>query len=176
MKEVVVLRYGHRSIRDYRVTTHCCLVARAFGAQKIIINGVEDKNIVKTIQKVNKKWGSNFAVDFTDSWEDAVQVYKKNGFVLIHLTMYGIPLQKEIKRIKKYNKILVLVGSQKVERKVYEVSDYNISITNQPHSEIAAIAVFLDNIFDKERKNVSNGAEIRIIPSLKGKRVEKIKK
>jgi len=41
-KNVAVLRYGHRPYRDLRVTTHCCLVARALGAEKIVIQGCED--------------------------------------------------------------------------------------------------------------------------------------
>ena len=49
-----------------------------------------------------------------------------------------------LKKIKKEQKIAVLIGSQKVEREVYEKVDYNIAITHQPHSEIAALAIFLD--------------------------------
>ena len=37
---IIVLRIGHRIGRDKRITTHVALVARAFGANKIII----DKN------------------------------------------------------------------------------------------------------------------------------------
>ena len=32
---IIVLRLGHRFVRDYRVTTHLALVARSFGANKI---------------------------------------------------------------------------------------------------------------------------------------------
>ena len=33
-KDFVVVRYGHRDVRDYRVTSHCALVSRAFRQAK----------------------------------------------------------------------------------------------------------------------------------------------
>lgn len=146
-REVVVLRYGHRPYRDLRVTTHCCLVARAFGAKKIIIEGSEDKPIKKTILGVTKNWGGKFKVEFTNSWRKEVKKLKKKGFKAVHLTMYGKPVKKEIEKIQKEKRILVIIGSKKVEIGVYRESDFNISIGKQPHSEIAALAVFLDRLF-----------------------------
>ena len=35
---IIVLRIGHRIGRDKRITTHVALVARAFGANEIIID------------------------------------------------------------------------------------------------------------------------------------------
>jgi len=37
---ITVLRIGHRISRDKRITTHVALVARAFGADKILIEEV----------------------------------------------------------------------------------------------------------------------------------------
>ena len=45
---ITVLRIGHRLGRDKRITTHVALVARAFGANKILIDTKDDimeKNI-----------------------------------------------------------------------------------------------------------------------------------
>ncbi|MCL2143761.1 MAG: tRNA (cytidine(56)-2'-O)-methyltransferase, partial [Methanomassiliicoccaceae archaeon] len=39
--------------------------------------------------------------------------------------------------------MLVIVGAEKVPPEVYERSDHNISVGNQPHSEIAALSIFL---------------------------------
>ena len=69
MKEVVVLRYGHRYHRDLRVTSHCCLVARALGAKKIIIQGDEDKSIRESVENINEKWGKGFKLEFNESWK-----------------------------------------------------------------------------------------------------------
>lgn len=173
--EVVVLRYGHRSIRDYRVTSHCCLVARAFGAKKIIIEGEEDVSLKKSIENIVKMWGGVFDVEFTTSWKKTITTYRKKKYKSIHATMYGLPLQKEIKKIRKFDKILFIVGSQKVEKEVYWKSDYNISITSQPHSEIAALVIFLDYFFKgKELEKRFSGAKLIITPQKKGKKISKI--
>lgn len=171
-KELVVLRYGHREVRDYRVTSHCALVSRALGAKKIIICGEENPTTKKTIERVNKTWGSKFKVEFTKSWKKTVKEYKDKKYLIIHLTMYGLKLNKLQKEIQKKNKIMIIIGSQKVEREVYEIADINIAVSSQPHSEIAALAIMLDRIgngkeLDKKFKN----ARRLIIPQPKGKKV-----
>lgn len=172
--QITVLRYGHRDVRDYRVTTHCCLVARALGAQKVIIEGNEDASIRESIEGVNANWGPGFKLEFTESWRKTVAEYKKKKFFVVHLTMYGLPLQKEIGKIRKQKKILVIIGSQKVTGEVYRKADKNISVTGQPHSEIAALAVALDRIqAGKELDKKFKGAKIKIIPQAAGKKVVK---
>lgn len=173
-QEIVVLRYGHRIVRDYRVSSHCCLVARAFGAKKIITAGDEDQSIVKSVNDITKRWGGTFKVEFTESWRKTLTKYKKKGFYSVHLTMYGLQLQKEAKKLKKKNKLLIIIGSQKVEKEVYEMADTNISVTGQPHSEIAALAVALDRIqAGKELDKTFPKAKIRVTPQKKGKKVSK---
>ncbi len=92
--EIVVLRYGHRIVRDYRVTSHCCLVARALGAQKIIIQGVEDQSIKKSVGDIVKRWGGDFKVEFVDSWKRIIEYYKKKKYLVVHATMYGSQIHK----------------------------------------------------------------------------------
>ena len=88
--------------------------------------------------------------------------------------MYGLPVQKVEKELRKKDKLLVIIGSQKVERAVYEKSDYNVSVTLQPHSEIAALAVFLDRVFEgKELGKKFPKAKIEVEPVNKGKKVRK---
>jgi tRNA (cytidine56-2'-O)-methyltransferase len=170
--EIVVLRYGHRHIRDYRVTTHCCLVSRAFNAKKTIICGEPDEEIKKNIEKINKNWGSNFKIEFTDSWKKTIKEYKQQKYKIIHNTMYGECIQKKIKELKKIKKIMIVIGSHKVEPEVYNLSDYNISITTQPHSEIASLAITLHELQEgKELKQKFKG-KIKIIPSKKGKKIK----
>ena len=172
--EIVVLRYGHRLVRDYRVTSHCCLVARAFGAKKIIIAGDEDKSIIESVEDVSKRWGGSFKVEFTGSWRKTLTEFRKRGFFLVHLTMYGLQLQKEEKKLRHKKKILIVIGSQKVEKEVYEQSDANISVTGQPHSEIAALAVALDRIQKGQELALRfQKAQIKVVPQEKGKKVAK---
>ena len=50
---IVVLRIGHRLKRDERVSTHCGLVSRALGANKIIYSGEKDDKMLETIINVS---------------------------------------------------------------------------------------------------------------------------
>ena len=176
VKEIIVLRYGHRDVRDYRVTSHCALVARALGARKIVVCEESDDSMAKSVNDVTSRWGGPFDVKFEPSWRKAITDHQKKGFTVCHLTMYGQPIETIDKKLAKKNKIMVVVGSQKVERGVYDAVDYNVSVTQQPHSEIAALAVFLDRVqAGKELKKKFKSAEVRIIPQERGKKVINLK-
>ncbi|MFA5931128.1 MAG: tRNA (cytidine(56)-2'-O)-methyltransferase [archaeon] len=171
-KDIVVIRYGHREVRDYRVTGHCGLVSRAFGAKKMVVCGERDESILNTIKGVNETWGGKYKVEFIDSWREAITNLKNEGYVIVHLTMYGLPTQEVEEKISKNKKIAILIGSQKVERPVYEAVDFNVAVTAQPHSEIAALAVFMDRIQKGEELSKEfAGAKCSIIPQEKGKKV-----
>ena len=49
---ITVLRLDHRLGRDTRITTHVCLTARAFGADKVILSGERDKHIIESVESV----------------------------------------------------------------------------------------------------------------------------
>lgn len=172
-KDFVVIRYGHRDVRDYRVTSHCALVSRAFGASKIIVCESRDTIAENTLEGVKERWGGDFKVEFIESWKSAVTQLKKKGYITVHLTMYGTPIEEIDEKIyKEFDKVAVLIGSQKVEREVYETVDFNVSVTNQPHSEIAALAVFLDRTQKGEEFNKDfKGAKLQIVPQERGKKV-----
>jgi len=171
-----VLRWGHRP-RDLRVTTHVALTARAFGASGLILSDVEDEKVEKSIIKVKELWGGNFFFKMGIPWRKAVEEWRKNNGIVVHLTMYGenIASSNVLQRIKDTRKnVLLIIGSQKVPRIFFspEVSDFNVAIGNQPHSEIAAIAVFLDRFFEgKELTKEFKNAKLRIIPSERTKKV-----
>ena len=158
-----VLRMGHRPLRDKRVTTHVCLVARAFGAEEVIIDR-KDETLKKSMEKVVGQWGGDFRISF-GSPKKVVDDFEG---VIVHLTMYGMPLEGEISNIKRKD-VLVVVGAEKVPSWVYEAADFNVSVTNQPHSEIAALALFLDRYFEGKELNASFEGKLSIVPSRKGK-------
>ena len=168
---IEILRIGQRVVRDDRVTTHVALVARALGASKIYMNEV-DPEIESTIQKINETWGGNFEIEFFSNWKDIINM-KKNDYKIIHLTMYGENINKIYSKIQKEEKILVVVGAEKVPREIYDKSDYNVSIGTQPHSEISALAILLDRIQGGEQfnKKFPNSKRV-IIPSNDGKNVQ----
>ncbi len=172
---VHVLRIGHRLVRDDRATTHVCLVARAFGVEKIYIFDGEPK-VKETINKVNQRWGGNFEVNIINNWKRILLEWKKKEGIIVHLTMYGLGLDEAIEEVRKTTgDILLIIGSKKVPRKLYEESDFNIAVGNQPHSEVAALAVFLDRLFKGEEfKREFNHAKYRVVSSRKGKQLEKL--
>jgi len=176
VSDIVVLRYGHRTVRDYRVTSHCALVARAFGAGAIVICGAKDPEIKKSVDAVTTRWGGPFRIRFAEQWKKEMEKLKKKGYTLVHLTMYGSAVEKAEGEIRKHKKVCVIIGSQKVARGVYELADYNVGVTQQPHSEIAALAVFLDRIqAGKELSKGFKGAERKIAPKKRGKSVIALK-
>lgn len=168
-----VLRLGHRPKRDPRLTSHVCLISRAFGAEKIIIASEKDGNIEKTVLGVSNNWGGDFNIEFDPKWRGVIKKWQKSGGEVIHLTMYGLPLQEKIKEIRSSKKPkLVVVGAEKVPGEVYQLADYNIAVSNQPHSEAGALAVFLHELFQgKELDLEFPGAKRKIIPQARGKKV-----
>src|SRR5208283_2769020 len=177
-QKIVVLRWGHRPQRDVRLTTHVALTARALCASGFILSDVEDSNIEQTVRKITMRWGGTFQFEMGTSWKKAVRDWRANGGVVVHLTAYGENIQTSdaLKRIKNLNKdVLVIVGSQKVPGEFYssDVSDFNVSIGNQPHSECAALAVFLDRFFEgEELAKDFDRAKMRIAPSARGKKIK----
>lgn len=171
--QVSVLRLGHRLVRDDRTSTHVALVSRAFGCKKIYM-AYSDNRIVDTIQDMNERWGGQqeFEVELVNDWRSLIKSWKRNAGNVVHLTMYGINLNKTLPQIKIKSNILVVVGASKVPREVYSMADYNVAIGHQPHSEVAALAVFLDRLFEgRELDRCFKNAKMNIIPSQAGKRV-----
>lgn len=167
---ICILRLGHRIFRDSRVTTHCALTARAFGCKKMIYSGEKDDDMKKSVYDVIKRWGGDFKIDYEKNWEKVVKEWE--GYKIL-LTMYGINIPNIIKEIRNLNKdLLVIIGSEKLPAEIYKLIDYQVAITNQPHSEVAALAVFLDWYFEgKEMDKEFENAKLKIIPKLKGKKI-----
>lgn len=173
--KVFVLRIGHRLVRDDRVTTHAALVARAFGAERIYMTGI-DQSVSNTVDGIAKRWGGKFQVEVIEDWKALARTWKKDGSKVAHLTMYGINVDDIADKLRKENKLLVIIGAEKVPREAYDIADYNVAVSNQPHSEIAALAIFLDRMFDgKQLKKEHSGGKLKITPTKKGKRVMEVK-
>ena len=67
---------------------------------------------------------------------------------------------------------MIVVGAEKVPFGMYELADWNIAVGNQPHSEVAAVALTMDRIAENEPlKQEFEGAELTIVPMERGKRV-----
>ena len=110
------------------------------------------------------------------SWKSAVREWKAKDGIVVNLTAYGENIQTSnvLDRIRDLEKdVLLIVGSQKVPKEFFskEISDFNVSIGNQPHSECAALAVFLDRFFEgQELAKGFGNAKIKIVPQERGKK------
>lgn len=99
LKSVRVVRVGHRYVRDYRTLTHLCLVSRALGAESIYLEEVE-KELRDTVDEVNRTWGGDFSI-VEGKWKRVFEDAKAEGRAIVHLTMYGTPLQDEVAELRK---------------------------------------------------------------------------
>ena len=170
--EVSILRIGHRPGRDERITTHVGLVARAFGADRVIFPDAASSSS-STVNEVSLNFGGPFKAESITNVSKFVKSW--NGSI-VHLTMYGQPLESLMDDIilsHHSDPLLIIVGAEKVPFFIYEAADWNLSITNQPQSEIAALAIFLDRLFQGTELNQSwDDAKQKIIPQKSGKLVE----
>jgi tRNA (cytidine56-2'-O)-methyltransferase len=203
--EIVILRLGHRLPRDERITTHVALVARAFGANRMIYSGQHDQGLESSVSSLVSQWGggavsgcqspvsrkgngelevesstSGFRVSYEKNFRKVILKHKKDGFIVLHLTMYAPGIQEVLPKLKTQNsKLLIVVGSEAVPGDIFELADYNVSVTNQPHSEVAALAIVLDRLYggaELERKfNERFKGKIRIEPNEREKRIKETK-
>lgn len=178
VERVVVLRLGHRIPRDLRVTTHVCLTARAFGADELILADVVDPTLERTVADVSKRFGGNFPIRMGQPWKQAVKEWKEKGGDVVHLTAYGIPLPQAMEEIRTSRRPkLVVVGASKVPGEAFKLATWNVSVTNQPISEVSALAVFLDRYFEgNEFSREFENAKVKIVPLARGKKVVELTK
>ena len=169
--EIIVVRLGHRAGRDERLTTHVGLTARAFGADRVVLPE-EASSTASTVEDVTDRFGGPFEVtllshpmSWVRSWEGPIA----------HLTMYGLPVDEVIQTIRASctnGPLAIVVGGGKVAGELYELANWNVAVTTQPHSEVAALAVFLDRLHEgAELQRTWRTGNSVIVPTEAGKRV-----
>ena len=175
MGKICVLRLGHRTGRDQRITTHVFLVARALGASEGVLCGDEDRSVIDGIARVGSLWGGSFSVRYEGNWKRFLMERKSEGYCVAHLTMYGEDFSGVAKKMKGRD-CVVIVGAGKVPREAYTLADYNASVTGQPHSEVAALALFLDRCQEGKEMRLKFNGKLKIVPCACGKVVERVGK
>lgn len=161
--EIWVLHLGHRLGRDERMTTHLGLVARAFGARGLLLAS-RDERVAASLAAVSARWGGSFEVRQGVAWRREAREWKRAGGGVVHLTMYGEPLERAVGRIRRHRRLWVAVGSQKVPPDIYRVADWNVAVGHQPHSEVAAAALFLDRCFRGRQWDLRFPGARQVIP------------
>lgn len=141
-----VLRLGYRKGRDPRITTHLALVARAMGADGFLLAGDEDKEMFENLESVSERFGGSLETSHVKGMSH-LKKHVQDGGVAVHLTMYGEPFRKAIPKIRRDRPVIIVVGGAKVPGDVYKVCQHNVAVGNQPHSEVAALALFMDAWF-----------------------------
>lgn len=154
------------------MTTHVSLVARAFGADRVVIPA-QAGHVSETVDDVIDRFGGgSFAVTEVS---DPLTWVKQREEPTAHLTMYGQPVQELIPEIRERTDtgpLTVIVGGGKVPGDLYDLATWNVAVTNQPHSEIAALAVFLDHYTEGAALETSfEDADFTVVPTEAGKRV-----
>ncbi|MCL1984496.1 MAG: tRNA (cytidine(56)-2'-O)-methyltransferase [Methanomassiliicoccaceae archaeon] len=172
MTGIWIMRIGHRPQRDKRVTTHVALSSRALGAKGIFVD-TEDRVLEENVRSVCERFGGDFDIRTGIKWKDAV---KKFDGMVIHLTMYGQRLDEALSKIPSDADLMIVVGAEKVPPEVYERADMNVSVGNQPHSEIAALSIFMDRLTKGGALYEERNGRFTVIPNERGKTVVEISK
>lgn len=173
-----VLRLGYRRGRDPRITTHLALVSRALGATHFLLAGDDDNALFANLASVNERFGGAMTCEHVSGAMGWLKRFTQDDAgdgepgVAIHLTMYGEPYREVIPRIRRDRPVVVVVGGAKVPSEVFEYAQYNVAVGNQPHSEVAALALFMEGWFGQGgSERHFPDAKLIIEPSARGKSV-----
>ena len=172
MSDIWIMRIGHRPERDKRVTTHVALSSRALGAKGIYVD-TEDPKLEENIRSVVDRFGGDYTIKTGVTWREATKDFKGK---VVHLTMYGERIDEAIPKIPRDEDLMIIVGAEKVPFDVYERADFNLSVGNQPHSEIAALAIFLDRFTEGQALYADRGGKLTVVPNERGKTVVDLSK
>ncbi|MFA6804709.1 MAG: tRNA (cytidine(56)-2'-O)-methyltransferase [Candidatus Methanomethylophilaceae archaeon] len=167
MADIWIMRIGHRPERDKRVTTHVALSSRALGAKGIYVD-TEDPKLEENIHSVVERFGGDYTIKTGVTWKQATKDFKGK---IVHLTMYGQRVDEALPKIPRDEDIMIIVGAEKVPFEVYERADFNVSVGNQPHSEIAALAIFLDRFTEGKALYADRDGMMTVVPNERGKTV-----
>jgi len=142
------------------------LTARALGADEVWVS-TKDESLERSVRGVVDRFGGPFAVKTGVEWRKAIRSWEGT---VVHLTMYGERLSEALPTIPG-DGLLIVVGAEKVPREVYDLAHRNVSVGNQPHSEVAALAIFLDRLKGGSTLERDTKGRMTIVPNPRGKTV-----
>jgi tRNA (cytidine56-2'-O)-methyltransferase len=127
-----------------------------------------DPGLALRVADLARGWGGSFAVVGIEDWKRVIRSFE--GLV-VHLTMYGQPLERVLPRLRRAARVLIVVGGAKVPADLYRLSSLNVAVGHQPHSEVAAVAVVLDRMLGAPERRRFADAKRRVVPRSRGKKV-----
>jgi tRNA (cytidine56-2'-O)-methyltransferase len=127
-----------------------------------------DTDLARRVGEVSRSWGGDFGVIGLDNWRPLV---RSSDVLVVHLTMYGLPLERVLPRLRRAPRVLLVVGGAKVPPDLYRLSDVNVAVGHQPHSEVAAVALLLDRLLGPPRSGRWPGARRSVVPRARGKKI-----
>lgn len=127
-----------------------------------------DAALEKTVRGVVRRFGGTFDIQTGVAWRRALAQFAGTK---VHLTMYGLPLDETLAKVPRSGDLIVIVGAEKVPADLYRLADLNLSVGNQPHSEVSALAIFLDRYLAGDGLRREFRGSLRIRPSAQGKDV-----
>ncbi|MGA8543393.1 MAG: tRNA (cytidine(56)-2'-O)-methyltransferase [Thermoplasmata archaeon] len=131
-----------------------------------------DPALSARVAALGRGWGGSFEIVGVEDWKS---VLRSSTALVVHLTMYGRPLDEALPRIRSSSRVLLVVGGAKVPPDLYRLADVNVAVGHQPHSEVAAVAVVLDRLRGVPGPRSWPGAARRIVPQSRGKKVVAVK-
>ncbi len=137
--------------------------------------GGDASSQISSVRSLGNAWGGSFSVVQKVSPLRIISEWKKDGGRVINLSMYGEDMRAPMSELYHVyytlaQPLLVVVGSSKVDGKVYQASDFNLAVTHYPHSEVAALAIFLEKLLgNRAWGRPTPGSRIKILSALKTK-------
>lgn len=158
---------------SFESNAELCLTARAFGASGVTFSCEKDPKLIRRINLVSGRWGGEFTVDFQSDYRKALESF--SNYKKVYLTRYGTPLQDILPVMKTYRNLLLIITEKEASKTAFSHADFSISITDQPHSGSAAVAIFLHEFYSGRELAVHfENARYKIVPADRGVHMEKI--
>ncbi len=149
------------------MTTHVALSSRALGAKGIFVD-TEDPVLESNVRSVVERFGGDYTIETGVAYRQKIKAWPGK---VVHLTMYGQRVDEALPKIPHDEDLLIVVGAEKVPAEVYQRADFNVSVGNQPHSEIAALAILLDRFTEGKALYADREGQLEVIPNERGKTV-----
>ena len=155
---------------DYGLSVDLALAARAFGAQQIVFTMPRSTRLERYFRSIASKWGGAFEVLFTSDWAGFIR--ERRNYKSVYLTQFGLPYPKVAPIVKTYKNLIVVISTDGA-KSIVGRTDFNVSISTQPHVTISALAIFLHEFYSgRELAMHFENARYKVVPSARSMKMK----